>query len=61
MLVAIDSDNSTSVVPLTKCRVNPDQEGTGRDMKSGDRCMVEWTDKKMYAAQIDAVGKSVLI
>eukprot|EP00731_Ephydatia_muelleri_P028646 Em0020g290a len=38
------------------CRVNPDQEGTGRDMKSGDRCMVEWTDKKMYAAQIDAVG-----
>ena len=53
--------NRTSVVPLTKCRVHPDQEGTGRDMKSGDRCMVEWTDKKMYAAQIDAVRKSVLI
>ena len=53
--------NRTSVVPLTKCRVHPDQEDTGRDMKSSDRCMVEWTDKKMYAAQIDAVGKSVLI
>ena len=57
-LVSIDSDYSTSVIPLTKCRVPTDQEGTGRDLKSSDHCIVEWADKKTYIAQIDAVGMS---
>ena len=60
-MVSIHSDNSTSVVPLTKCRVPADQEGTGRDLKSDDRCIVEWADKKTYAAQIDSVGLGALI
>ena len=43
----------TSVVPLKRVQ-------DGQDLKKGDTCNVQWTDKQVYLARIVAIGKYFL-